>query len=66
MGNSMEMKDMPKWMNLIPIGLGVGLSILGMYGLPLVGIRNVFGPMIGLPLGTVIGFGMVHLWIKDK
>lgn len=28
-GESMQMRDMPKWMNVVPVGLGVGLAILG-------------------------------------
>jgi len=62
----MKLKDMPMWMNIIPVGLGCVLAIAGMYLLPLAGIRNIFGPIIGLPVGYVIGFGICWLMIRNK
>lgn len=62
----MEFKDMPKWMNIIPVGLGVALAIAGMYLLPLVGIRNIFGPIIGLPVGYAIGFAILFVILKSR
>lgn len=51
----MDIKDLPKWMNVIPTLVGVALAIIGMYWLPTLGIRNIWGPILGLPLGMVIG-----------
>ena len=51
----MNIKDFPKWMNVIPTLIGVVLAIIGMYVLPYYGIRNTWGPIIGLPLGMIIG-----------
>ena len=51
----MKIQDLPKWMNLIPTLIGVTLAIVGMYGFPMLGIRNTYGPIIGLPVGFVIG-----------
>jgi len=55
----MNIKDLPKWMNVIPTLIGVALAIIGMYVLPYYGIRNTWGPIIGLPLGMIIGVAIL-------
>ena len=62
----MEIQDLPKWMNAIPVLIGVALAIAGMYLFPLIGLRNVLGPIIGLPLGTVIGFGVLQIVASSR
>lgn len=62
----MEMKDMPRWMNVIPVLTGVAIASLGILILPKFGIRATFGPIVGLPVGALLGFGIVWLMIKDK
>jgi hypothetical protein len=55
----MPLEHLPKWMNAIPTLIGVALAIIGMYWLPSVGIRNTWGPIIGLPLGMIIGIAIL-------
>lgn len=55
----MNFEGLPKWMNLIPSLVGVVLAIIGMYVLPQIGIRNTWGPIIGLPLGMIIGVAIL-------
>ena len=57
----MNIQNLPKWMNLIPTLIGVTLAIAGMYILPTYGIRNTLGPIVGLPVGFVIGVGVLAL-----
>ena len=47
-------------MKAMPTFIGVALAIIGMYTFPLIGIRNTFGPIVGLPLGIIIGVAI--LW----
>ena len=51
----MHINELPKWMRIIPTLLGVALAFAGMYALPSYGIRNTWGPIVGLPLGFVAG-----------
>jgi hypothetical protein len=62
----MSIQHLPQWMQAIPVLIGVGLSIGGMYLFPLVGLRNVLGPIIGLPAGMVIGFGILAIIAKSR
>ena len=55
----MNIKDLPKWMNVIPSLIGVALAIIGIYLLPQYGIRNTWGPIIGFPLGMIIGVAIL-------
>lgn len=57
--SEMKVQDLPLWMNFIPTLIGVTLAISGMYILPMYGVRNTFGPIIGLPVGTVIGVAVL-------
>ena len=57
--SEMNIQDLPKWMNVIPTLIGVMLSIGGMYILPMYGLRNTLGPIIGLPVGMVIGVAIL-------
>ena len=63
---AMNIKDLPKWMNVIPTFIGVALAIIGMYVLPLFGIRNTWGPIIGLPLGLIIGVAILANIAKNR
>lgn len=60
----MEINGIRKWMNLIPTLIGVTLSIVGMYALPRYGIRNTWGPILGLPLGMIIGAAILARMAK--
>ncbi len=62
----MKLEDLPKWTHLIPVLLGVTLAIAGMYVFPMMGLRNTLGPIIGLPAGLVIGFGLLALYAKRQ
>ncbi len=62
----MRLEDLPKWTHVIPVLLGVALSIIGMYAFPAMGLRNTLGPIIGLPVGTVLGFGILAIYAKSK
>lgn len=62
----MRIQDLPQWMNVIPVLLGVGLAIGGMYVFPLLGLRNVLGPIIGLPVGAILGFAILALIARAK
>ena len=55
----MKIEELPRWMNAIPSLIGVALAIAGMFICPLYGVRNTFGPIIGLPVGLVIGVGVL-------
>ena len=55
----MRIEQLPKWMHAIPTFIGVVPATLGIYTLPHFGIRNTWGPIIGLPLGLVIGVGVL-------
>ncbi len=55
----MKIENLPKWMNVIPTLIGVVLAIAGMYIFPMYGIRNTFGPIIGLPVGLIIGVAVL-------
>ena len=60
----MRVEQLPKWMHVIPSLIGVALAILGMYTLPEIGIRNTWGPIIGLPLGLIVGVGVLAIIAK--
>ena len=62
----MDIQDLPKWMTLIPTLIGVALAIAGMYVLPMYGIRNTFGPIIGLPVGMVVGVALLARIAKRR
>ncbi|MCP4650093.1 MAG: hypothetical protein GY853_08470 [PVC group bacterium] len=62
----MKLEDLPKWTHIFPVLLGVGLSIAGMYLFPKIGIRNTFGPILGLPAGAIIGFIILAVIAKSK
>lgn len=62
----MKIEDLPKWMNVIPTLIGVGLAIIGMYALPHYGIRNTWGPIVGLPLGLVAGVAILALVARNR
>lgn len=55
----MNIKDLPIWVNLIPTLIGVALAIIGMYVFPNYGIRNIWGPILGLPVGMIIGVAII-------
>ena len=63
---AMDIQDLPKWMTLIPTLIGVALAIAGMYVLPMYGIRNTFGPIIGLPVGMIVGVALLALIAKRR
>ena len=62
----MRVEDLPKWMNAIPTLVGVVLAIIGMYTLPSLGIRNIWGPIIGLPVGLIIGVAILSSIAKSR
>ena len=62
----MKLEDLPKWTHVIPVLLGVVLAIIGMYVFPALGLRNTLGPIIGLPVGFVAGFGILALYAKSQ
>ncbi|MFC1499272.1 hypothetical protein ACFLS1_12495 [Verrucomicrobiota bacterium] len=62
----MKIEELPKWMNIIPVLIGVVLAITGMYVFPLLGMRNTLGPIIGLPVGFIIGFVILSIIAKNK
>ena len=64
--SAMDVQDLPKWMTLIPTLIGVALAIAGMYVLPMYGIRNTFGPIIGLPVGMIVGVALLALIAKRR
>ncbi len=62
----MKIEDLPKWMNIIPVLIGVTLAISGMYIFPIFGLRNTLGPIIGLPLGMIIGVIVLSIIAKTR
>jgi len=62
----MKLEDLPKWTHVIPVLLGVVLSIVGMQVFPALGLRNTLGPIIGLPVGAIAGFGILALYARSK
>lgn len=62
----MDIQNLPKWMNVIPTLVGVVLAIIGMYWLPTFGIRNTWGPILGLPLGMIIGVAILSGIAKKR
>ena len=62
----MKIEDLPKWTMVIPTLTGVTLAIAGMYILPTYGIRNTLGPIIGLPVGMVIGVAVLALVARKR
>ena len=62
----MDIKDLPKWTNAIPTLIGVALAIIGMYLLPSFGIRSTWGPILGLPLGMIIGVAILSSIAKRR
>ncbi len=62
----MKIEDLPKWMHVIPVLIGVGLAIAGMYIFPRFGLRNTLGPIVGLPAGMIIGFIVLSIIAKTK
>jgi len=62
----MKIEDLPKWMSLIPTLIGVGLAITGMYVFPMYGLRNTLGPIIGLPIGMVVGVSVLALIARRR
>ena len=62
----MKVEDLPKWMSIIPTLIGVLLAIIGIYTFPLFGIRSTWGPIIGLPLGLIIGVAILALIAKNR
>ena len=62
----MKIEELPKWMSIIPTLIGVALAIAGIYVLPHYGIRNIWGPIIGLPLGMIIGMGVMAMIARSR
>ena len=62
----MQLQDLPKWTHVIPVLLGVALSIVGMSVFPALGLRNTLGPIVGLPVGALVGFGILALYAKSR
>ncbi len=62
----MELQDLPKWTHVFPVLLGVVLAIVGMKVFPALGLRNTLGPIIGLPLGAIAGFGILALYARSR
>jgi hypothetical protein len=62
----MTLQDLPKWTHVVPILLGVALSIIGMSVFPMLGMRNTLGPILGLPLGSLLGFGLLALFARTR
>ena len=46
--------------------IGVTLSIIGIQFGPAMGIRGTIGPIIGLPVGVIIGFVILAIYAKSK
>ncbi len=53
-------------MNVIPALIGVALAISGMYALPHFGIRNIWGPILGIPFGLVVGVAILSGIAKTR
>ena len=65
----MRVKDLPPAMHTIPVLIGIALSVAGRYLLPHINISWKLGPIIGLPVGILIGLGLLALIAaatKDK
>ena len=62
----MSIQHLPQWMQAIPVLIGVALAIAGMYVFPMVGLRNVLGPIVGIPLGLIIGFGVLAVIARSR
>ena len=62
----MDIRDLAKWTNVIPTLIGVVLAIIGMYALPQFGIRNTWGPILGLPIGMIIGVAILSSIAKNR
>ncbi|OGV66578.1 MAG: hypothetical protein A2498_11240 [Lentisphaerae bacterium RIFOXYC12_FULL_60_16] len=62
----MRIEDLPKWMSIIPVLVGVVLTFIGIQVFPLFGLRNVLGPIIGLPVGCLIGFAIMARIAKSR
>ena len=62
----MKIEELPKWMHAIPILIGVTLSIIGIQFGPAMGVRGTIGPIVGLPVGVIIGFVILAIYAKSK
>lgn len=62
----MKLEELPKWTQGIPVLLGVAFSLVGMQVFPAMGLRPVLGPIVGLPMGVVIGFGGLAIYAASK
>lgn len=65
-GVSNEIEELPKWMHAIPVLIGVALAIIGIQFGPAMGIRGNIGPIVGLPVGVIIGFVILAIYAKSK
>ena len=62
----MRIEDLPKWMHAMPVLIGVALALIGMHVFPMLGLRNVLGPIVGLPVGLMAGFAVLAIVAKSK
>lgn len=62
----MKLQELPPWTQGIPVVLGVGFSLIGMQIFPGMGLRPVLGPIIGLPMGVVLGFGSLAIYAASR
>ena len=53
-------------MHAIHVLIGVTLSIIGIQFGPAMGVRGTIGPIVGLPVGVIIGFVILAIYAKSK
>ena len=62
----MKIGDLPKWMQVIPVLMGVTLAIIGMQIAPVMGLRGSLGPIVRLPVGVISGFSLLAIYDNTK
>lgn len=50
----------PKWMNVFPCGLSLIIGLIG------ASAGNTFILIIGIPIGAIVGFGIISILTKYK
>jgi len=61
-----DIQDPPRWSQAIPVLFGVAMALVGMRISPMVGVQPVLGPMLGLPVGFLVGFVALGIWFRGR
>jgi hypothetical protein len=62
----MDIQDLPRWSQAIPVLIGVVMALVGMQIFPFLGMRPALGPILGLPVGFLIGFVALGIWSRTR